>query len=137
MTDTTAVKPRGANEVDRHVGERLRVKRIERGLSQTDLGDRLGITFQQIQKYEKGSNRIGASRLWAISEVLEVPVEWFFDGMVALKATRKLSAEAGAMTKFIESRDGLKFVLALNEIEESDVRRQLLSLIRTIAGLKS
>lgn len=68
------------NPVDRHVGARLRMRRIQVGLSQEKLGEALGITFQQIQKYEKGSNRIGASRLQLAAKVLAVPVNYFFDG---------------------------------------------------------
>jgi DNA-binding XRE family transcriptional regulator len=66
--------------MDKHVGARVRMRRMELGMSQATLGIRLGLTFQQVQKYEKGWNRIGASRLSQIAEILEVPVSWFFEG---------------------------------------------------------
>ena len=71
----------GPNPVDVHVGERVRERRVSLGMSQTDLGEYLRLTFQQIQKYEKGKNRISASKLWALSHFFEVPVEWFFEGL--------------------------------------------------------
>src|SRR5712692_9636171 len=82
--------PRGAsmNPIDRHVGNRVRMRRLMLGMSQTTLGDRLGFTFQQVQKYEKGTNRIGASRLQHISEILQVPVSFFFEGSPTLHQQR-------------------------------------------------
>ncbi len=71
----------GPDPVDVHVGARVRERRISLGMSQTDLGEYLRLTFQQIQKYEKGKNRISASKLWALSHFFEVPVEWFFEGL--------------------------------------------------------
>jgi transcriptional regulator with XRE-family HTH domain len=72
---------RRANLFDEHVAERLLAKRTELGISQTDLADAVGITFQQVQKYEKGRNRISAGRLWQIAKVFKVPVEYFFQGL--------------------------------------------------------
>lgn len=69
------------NTVDLHVGRRVRVRRVLCGLSQTQLADQLGLTFQQLQKYESGANRISASKLWLLSQLLDVPVQWFFDGL--------------------------------------------------------
>src|SRR3954468_15383406 len=68
------------NPIDRHVGSRVRMRRMMIGMSQERLGDALGLTFQQVQKYEKGTNRIGASRLQQIAEILQVPVSYFFEG---------------------------------------------------------
>src|SRR6201988_3669252 len=69
------------NPIDRHVGSRVRMRRMMLGMSQEKLGDALGLTFQQVQKYEKGANRIGASRLQQISQILQVPVSFFFEGV--------------------------------------------------------
>lgn len=69
------------NPIDQHVGQRVRVRRVLCGMSQTALANELGLTFQQLQKYESGANRISASRLWAISKILDVPVSWFFEGI--------------------------------------------------------
>src|SRR3982074_2500536 len=68
------------NPIDKHVGSRVRMRRMMLSMSQTDLGDALGLTFQQVQKYEKGTNRVGASRLQHISQILQVPVAFFFEG---------------------------------------------------------
>lgn len=79
---------RSAGDVDRHIGERLRQRRLERDMSQEILAERLGITFQQVQKYERGVNRISASRLFDIATVLELPIADFFEGLVASKSAR-------------------------------------------------
>src|SRR5580704_7245489 len=79
--------PRGAlNPIDKHVGSRVRMRRLMLDMSQTDVADALGLTFQQVQKYEKGTNRIGASRLQHISQILQVPVPFFFEGAPAASA---------------------------------------------------
>ena len=72
---------RGSDPIDVHVGARLRERRVHRDMSQTALGERLGLTFQQVQKYERGANRLSASKLWRAAEALEVPVGFFFDGL--------------------------------------------------------
>ena len=77
---TSKHAPRAANPIDVHVGTRVRLRRKTMKMSQEQLGDQLGITFQQVQKYERGTNRVGASRLWKISQVLEVPIQYFYDG---------------------------------------------------------
>jgi transcriptional regulator with XRE-family HTH domain len=78
---TSKHAPRSANPVDVHVGARVRLRRQILKMSQEKLGDQLGVTFQQVQKYERGTNRVGASRLWRLSQVLEVPISYFFEGM--------------------------------------------------------
>ena len=79
----------GPDPVDVHVGKRIRERRVSLGLSQTDLGDNLGLTFQQIQKYERGANRISASKLWGLSNFFGVSIEWFFDGLGELNQERE------------------------------------------------
>ncbi len=88
------------NPIDKHVGSRVRMRRMMLSMSQEKLGDALGLTFQQVQKYEKGTNRIGASRLQQISQILQVPISFFFEGAptVAL-ATRQDGLERGAVTR--------------------------------------
>ena len=71
----------GPNHVDAHVGKRVRERRLSIGMSQSDLGEYLRLTFQQIQKYERGTNRLSASKLWTLSNLFEVPIEWFFEGL--------------------------------------------------------
>ncbi|MCG8548256.1 MAG: helix-turn-helix transcriptional regulator [Alphaproteobacteria bacterium] len=72
---------KGPNPIDIHVGRRVRIRRVLCGLSQTALAEQLGLTFQQLQKYESGANRISASRLWQIAQILDVPIAWFFMGI--------------------------------------------------------
>jgi transcriptional regulator with XRE-family HTH domain len=89
--------PRGAlNPIDKHVGSRVRMRRLMLDMSQTDVADALGLTFQQVQKYEKGTNRIGASRLQHISQILQVPVPFFFEGAPAASAGPVAPAPADA-----------------------------------------
>src|SRR6266478_9270897 len=85
------MQQKAANPIDRHVGNRVRMRRKMLSMSQTKLGDALGITFQQVQKYENGTNRIGASRLEQISHVLQVPVAFFFEGAPDASAPHGLS----------------------------------------------
>ena len=84
MAENLKLKPagkKGPNPVDVHVGRRVRIRRVLCGLSQTALAEQLGLTFQQLQKYESGANRISASRLWQIAQILDVPISWFFMGI--------------------------------------------------------
>lgn len=87
--------------VDRHVGIRIRTRRKLMGITQQELGRRLGLTFQQVQKYERGANRIGASRLYQLAEILEVPVAWFFEGLPANAATPGMSARQDEVAVFL------------------------------------
>lgn len=104
---------------DVHVGHRLREVRIMRGLTQTQLGERLGISFQQVQKYEKGTNRIGSSRLWDMCGILDVPVSFFFDG---------LSDEKTDDEKI--SRRALQLAKELDRIADDDVKTNFLQLLK-------
>jgi|TARA_R110002072_G_scaffold249922_10_gene408813 transcriptional regulator with XRE-family HTH domain len=124
---------RGATEIDQHVGARLRVRRQLLGMSQQALGQRLGVTFQQVQKYERGANRIGASRLFFVAQALDVPVGYFFEG---LDEFGQLSGDAQQedLYAFISSPDGVAFALAFLSIEASAVRRKLIELARVLGG---
>ncbi len=117
--------------VDVHVGARLRRRRTLLGMSQTNLGDAIGVTFQQVQKYEIGANRISASRLFALSRVLDVPVEYFFDEMPARgggKTKEPPSYEPDPMA----TRETLELVRAYYKIEDADVRKRLRELINAL-----
>ncbi len=125
------------NPVDVHVGGRVRMRRILINLSQEKLGDRLGLTFQQVQKYEKGSNRISASRLWQMAQILGVPVAFFFDDLPK-EATRQQpgfgeSAGEGALMDFLSSTEGFQLNLAFSRIEDPAVRRKLVELAKALA----
>lgn len=123
------------NPVDIHVGSRVRLRRTMLGMSQEKLGEQLGITFQQIQKYEKGSNRIGASRLQRISEVLNVPVSFFFEDVPGgVAGAGGLSEPSGSdyVVDFLSTADGLQLNRAFVKIADPKVRRRIIDLVRTL-----
>ncbi|MDH3476079.1 MAG: helix-turn-helix domain-containing protein [Rhodospirillales bacterium] len=117
-------------ETDVHIGRRLREARLARGLSQGALGKKLGVTFQQVQKYESGANRIGGSRLWDISGILDVPVSYFFEGLAATvgKGAREKPHEAEAPL----TRRSLQLAKEIDSIQDESVKLQVLKLIRAI-----
>lgn len=126
------------NPIDIHVGSRVRLRRMMTGMSQEKLGEHLGITFQQIQKYEKGTNRIGASRLQSISNVLQVPVSFFFDGAPGPSdeegAGGFKESSSSYMVEFLSSPEGLQLNKAFARIQDSKVRRRIVDLVRSLAG---
>lgn len=126
-----------SNPVDVHVGARVRMRRMALGISQEKLGEALGLTFQQIQKYEKGANRIGASRLHAISLILDVPIQYFFDqmadGQSPNKATENMPSEIVNVTDFVSTSEGMDLNLAFTKIKDKTTRRRLADLIRSVA----
>ena len=127
------------NPIDVHVGSRLRMRRMLVGMSQEKLGEHLDLTFQQVQKYEKGSNRISASRLFDMARILDVPVQFFFDDMPgkpvgASAAGFAESHDSFQMTDFLSSSDGAQLIRAFAEIKSSDVRRKLIDLVKSISS---
>jgi transcriptional regulator with XRE-family HTH domain len=127
------------NPIDKHVGSRVRMRRMMLGMSQEKLGDSLGLTFQQVQKYEKGTNRIGASRLQAISHILQVPVAFFFEGAPHLAGTPAPTGldEAPSpayVSDFLATSDGLALTKAFMRIADAKLRRRIVDLVRQIAG---
>lgn len=131
-----------SNPVDAHVGSRVRLRRMLVGLSQEKLGDRMGLTFQQIQKYEKGVNRIGASRLYQLSQILEVPVQFFFEGAPATNGSSSSSSFSQPETEtflyeFLNTRDGLELNRAFVRISDAQVRRSVVDLVRSIGQCES
>jgi transcriptional regulator with XRE-family HTH domain len=125
------------NPTDKHVGSRVRMRRMMLGMSQEKLGDALGLTFQQVQKYEKGTNRIGASRLQQISHILQVPVEFFFEGAPSLGPQADGMSEAPSpsyVSEFLATSDGLALTKAFMRIKEPKLRRRIVDLVQQIAG---
>lgn len=116
------------NPVDVHVGGRLRLRRTLLGLSQEKLGDAIGLTFQQVQKYERGANRIGASRLHQLSQVLDVPVAFFFEGL----AERAANGEGPTDNDPLLKRETLELVRAYYRIADPQVRRRIFELTKTL-----
>ncbi len=135
---------KGIGPVDAHVGARLRQRRTLLGMNQTKLGDAIGVTFQQVQKYENGTNRISASRLFALSRVFDVPVEYFFDDMPTAVAASS-PAQGGDKTKKLPryepdpmaTRETLELVRAYYKIEEENVRKRLYELTKTLGATAS
>ncbi len=126
------------NPVDVHVGARVRMRRVLVGMSQEKLGSELGLTFQQVQKYEKGANRIGASRLYQISTILGVPVAFFFDGLDegadSGRGVDGLGEEAsGYSTDMLSSPEGIALNRAFFKISDAAVRRRLIDLVKSLA----
>ncbi|MBN9020093.1 MAG: helix-turn-helix transcriptional regulator [Rhizobiales bacterium] len=130
------VNKKQPNPIDIHVGSRVRLRRMMQGMSQEKLGESLGITFQQIQKYEKGTNRIGASRLQHIASVLEVPVSFFFEDApgAATEPGFAESRPAAFVTDFLASAEGLQLNKAFVRIKDAKLRRRIVELVRSIAG---
>jgi transcriptional regulator with XRE-family HTH domain len=125
------------NPVDKHVGSRVRMRRMMLGMSQEKLGDALGLTFQQVQKYEKGTNRIGASRLQQISHILQVPVSFFFEGAPAISGRTPGMGEAPSpayVSDFLATSDGLALTKAFMRIKDTKLKRRIVDLVEAIAG---
>jgi transcriptional regulator with XRE-family HTH domain len=125
------------NPIDKHVGSRVRMRRMMLSMSQEKLGDALGLTFQQVQKYEKGTNRIGASRLQQISHILQVPVSFFFEGAPNLSGRPEGMGEAPSpayVSDFLATSDGLALTKAFMRIKDSKLRRRIVDLVEQIAG---
>ena len=125
------------NPIDKHVGSRVRMRRMVLSMSQEKLGGALGLTFQQVQKYEKGTNRIGASRLQQISQILQVPVAFFFEGAPTFHPQDESLSEAPSPTyvsDFLATSDGLALTKAFMEIKQPKLRRRIVDLVEEIAG---
>ncbi len=124
------------NPIDRHVGSRVRMRRMMLNMSQEKLGDALGLTFQQVQKYEKGTNRIGASRLQQISDILKVSVSFFFEGAPTVGQQPSGMGEAPTpayVSDFLSSSDGLALTKAFVQIKDGKVRRRVVDLVEALA----
>jgi len=142
----TVATKKAPNPIDQHVGSRVRMRRMMLAMGQQALGAALGLTFQQVQKYEKGTNCIGASRLQQISHILQVPVAFFFEGMASMPTTAaapNASAPHGSngsalstvqIDDFVSSSDGLRLIGAFMRIDNAAVRRRIVMIVQEIAG---
>jgi transcriptional regulator with XRE-family HTH domain len=125
------------NSIDKHVGSRARMRRNMLGMSQEKLADELGITFQQVQKYEKGANRISASRLHDMARILRIPVPFFFEGAPHVAGQSRNGGKAPSpayVSEFLGTADGLKLVRAFAQIADIQVRRSVVRLVEQIVG---
>jgi transcriptional regulator with XRE-family HTH domain len=130
-------RKKAPNPTDQHVGSRVRMRRLMLRMSQENLGAALGLTFQQVQKYEKGANRIGASRLQQISQILQVPVEFFFEGAPNASAPHGSNGSTLSMAQiddFVSDLDGLRLIRAFMRIDNPALRRSIAKLVQEIAG---
>ena len=125
-----------ANPIDGQVGNRVRLRRMLIGMSQERLGELLGLTFQQVQKYEKGVNRIGAGRLFEVSRILGVTIEYFYEGVNSMLASGAGFTEGGSsppVMEFVSSGEGLQLSLAFMKIKDPKLRRRVLDLVKQMA----
>src|SRR5512144_816471 len=132
------VVKKAPNPIDKHVGSRVRMRRMMLSMSQEKLGDALGLTFQQVQKYEKGTNRIGASRLQQIAHILQVPVSFFFEGAPHSPGHSGGMSEAPSPAygaDFLATSDGLSLTKAFMRIKNSKLRRRIVDLVEQIADI--
>jgi transcriptional regulator with XRE-family HTH domain len=132
------IAKKAPNPIDKHVGSRVRMRRMMLGMSQEKLGNNLGLTFQQVQKYEKGTNRIGASRLQQISHILQVSVSFFFEGAPANTNTPQSDGMGEApspayVSDFLATSDGLALTKAFMRISDMKLRRRIVDLVEQIA----
>ncbi len=125
------------NPVDKYVGSRVRMRRIMLGMSQEKLGEALGLTFQQVQKYEKGTNRVGASRIQQISEILQVPVSFLFEGGPSGAGSTESFSEGTSpayVSDFLATSEGLALTRAFTSIPDAKLRRSIVELVEQIAA---
>jgi transcriptional regulator with XRE-family HTH domain len=128
------VPKKQANPIDVQVGNRVRIRRMLIGMSQERLGDLLGLTFQQVQKYEKGVNRIGAGRLFEMARILNVPVDFFYEGVNAHTGQPGAAeGESAPVMEFVSSGEGLQLSLAFMKIKDAKVRKRVLDLVKSLA----
>ncbi|EYR78735.1 MULTISPECIES: helix-turn-helix domain-containing protein [unclassified Shinella] len=121
------------NPIDVFVGSRVRLRRLMVGMSQEALADRLGVTFQQVQKYEKGTNRISASRLQAIAEVFRVPPSFFFQDEDSATPAAGVGHETGDVSTFVSSKEGLDLNRAFLKIDDAGVRKSIIALATALS----
>ena len=130
----TILPKRQGNPVDAQVGTRVRLRRVLLGMSQERLGESLGLTFQQIQKYEKGVNRIGAGRLYQVAQILGVPISYFYEDVIDdLFVARGTKVETTPpVLEFFSSGEGLQLVLAFMRIADMKVRKRVIDLVKSL-----
>jgi transcriptional regulator with XRE-family HTH domain len=124
------------NATDTHVGRRVRIRRMMLGMSQTDLGDAVGLSFQQIQKYEKGTNRIGGSRLQQFAHILHVPIPFFFEGLpqVSESSDEGAAPSPAYVDDFLASSEGLSLTRSFMAIDNPKLRRCIVDLVEQLAA---
>ena len=128
---------KSTGSIDKEIGGRVRMRRVSIGMSQEKLARAFGLTFQQIQKYEKGTNRVGASRLQAIASILSVPVAFFFEGAPDASVPRRPQGSALSIAQiddFVSDSNGLRLIGAFMRIDDAHLRHKIVRLVQEIAG---
>jgi transcriptional regulator with XRE-family HTH domain len=127
-------EPTGPNPVDRHVGLRIRMRRKELGISQERLAESIGLTFQQVQKYERAANRVSASKLWEMSRALSTNISYFYEGLGDTIETPGSNLPRESMQDFLLTPEGIELAAVFPKIAKGRVRRKILDLVRAMAG---
>jgi transcriptional regulator with XRE-family HTH domain len=122
------------NPIDKHVGSRVRTRRMMLGMSQEKLADAIGLTFQQVQKYEKGTNRMGSSRLQQIANAMQVPVTFFFEDVPGQPRMDSKAPSPAYVSDFLSTADGLALTKAFMHIKDAKLRRSIVEVVKEIAG---
>ena len=125
--------PEGPHPIDRHVGLRIRMRRKELGMTQDRLAQALGLTFQQVQKYERGANRVSASKLWEIARALKAPIAYFYDGLVEDAEPRNGASNFANAQDFLLTSEGVELAATFPRIARGRLRRKVLELVRLMA----
>jgi transcriptional regulator with XRE-family HTH domain len=125
---------RSPNPVDRHVGLRIRLRRKELGISQEKLAEAIGLTFQQVQKYERAANRVSASKLWEMSRALSTNIGYFYEGLGDFPAPVGADPPRDAVQEFLLTPEGIELASTFPKIPRGRVRRRILDLVRALAG---
>ena len=129
------VPKKQANPIDAQVGNRVRLRRMMMGMSQEKLGEMLGLTFQQVQKYEKGINRIGAGRLFEVSRILDVKIDYFYEGVSGQPEGGFAESESSPpVMEFVTSGEGLQLSLAFMKIKDPKLRKRVLDLVKQMSA---
>jgi len=124
----------GPNPVDRHVGLRIRMRRKELGVSQERLAESIGLTFQQIQKYERAANRVSASKLWEVARALSTNIGYFYEGLDEPMAARGSNLPRESLQDFLMTPEGIELATVFPKIRKGRLRRRVLDLVRAMAG---
>jgi transcriptional regulator with XRE-family HTH domain len=127
-------EPAGPNPIDRHVGLRIRMRRKELGISQERLAESIGLTFQQVQKYERAANRVSASKLWEMSRALATNISYFYEGLGDGIEAPGSNLPRESMQDFLLTPEGIELAAVFPKIAKGRVRRKILDLVRAMAG---
>ena len=142
LQDVETPNSKRANAVDAHIGLRVRTRRMLIGMSQERLGELLKVTFQQIQKYERGANRVSASRLFQLARVLGVPISYFYEALIESPETRtpgfaETADDEVPILAFLNTREGIELNRAFQRITDPAKRRAVVDLVRSMSGDKT